>query len=144
MSLRVELQLVNSDLYGLTFARLIYMTLTFPILLIRVFGHGSKNIIPSRARYAVSHSVVFVMVNTVKYPKCIQPVFRRFKCMNRIMYKKIERITHYKSGQKCISVIAYYKFKNKKFTKFLNTLDNKQDFLKDVIFDYEITIHSSY
>ena len=38
----------------------------------------------------------------------------------------------------------FYKFKNKKFTKFLNTLENKQDFLKDVIFDYKITIHSSY
>ncbi len=38
----------------------------------------------------------------------------------------------------------FYKFKNKKFTKYLNTLENKQDFLKDVIFDYKITIHSSY
>ena len=38
----------------------------------------------------------------------------------------------------------FYKFKNKKFEKFLNTLENKEDFLKDVIFDYKITIHSSY
>lgn len=38
----------------------------------------------------------------------------------------------------------FYKFKNKKFTKFLSSLENKQDFLKDVIFDYKITIHSSY
>lgn len=38
----------------------------------------------------------------------------------------------------------FYKFKNKKFTQFLNTLENNQDFLKDVIFDYKITIHSSY
>ena len=38
----------------------------------------------------------------------------------------------------------FYKFKNKKFNKFLNSLENKQDFLKDVIFDYKITIHSSY
>ncbi|MBO5910046.1 MAG: hypothetical protein J6Q15_00905 [Clostridia bacterium] len=38
----------------------------------------------------------------------------------------------------------FYKFKNKNFTKFLDTLENKQDFLKDVIFDYKITIHSSY
>ena len=38
----------------------------------------------------------------------------------------------------------FYKFKNKKFTKFLNSLENEKDFLKDVIFDYKITIHSSY
>ncbi len=38
----------------------------------------------------------------------------------------------------------FYKFKNKKFEKFLNSLENKKDFLKDVIFDYKITIHSSY
>ena len=38
----------------------------------------------------------------------------------------------------------FYKFKNKKFTKFLNGLENKQDFLKDVEFEYKITIHSSY
>ncbi len=38
----------------------------------------------------------------------------------------------------------FYKFKNKKFEKYLNSLENKQDFLKDVIFDYKITIHSSY
>ena len=38
----------------------------------------------------------------------------------------------------------FYKFKNKKFTAFLNSLDNKKDFLKEVIFDYKITIHSSY
>jgi hypothetical protein len=38
----------------------------------------------------------------------------------------------------------FYKFKNKKFTAFLDTLENKKDFLKDVIFDYKITIHSSY
>lgn len=38
----------------------------------------------------------------------------------------------------------FYKFKNKKFTRFLNSLENEKDFLKDVIFDYNITIHSSY
>ena len=38
----------------------------------------------------------------------------------------------------------FYKFKNKKFNKFLNTLENPKEFLKDVIFDYKITIHSSY
>ena len=38
----------------------------------------------------------------------------------------------------------FYKFKNKKFTTYLNGLENKQDFLKDIIFDYKITIHSSY
>jgi hypothetical protein len=38
----------------------------------------------------------------------------------------------------------FYKFKNKKFTKFLNSLDNEKDFLKDVEFEYKITIHSSY
>ncbi len=38
----------------------------------------------------------------------------------------------------------FYKFKNKKFTKFLDTLSNKQDFLKDVKFEYKITVHSSY
>ncbi|MBQ3502801.1 MAG: hypothetical protein IJA72_03970, partial [Clostridia bacterium] len=38
----------------------------------------------------------------------------------------------------------FYKFKNKKFTKFLNSLENEKEFLKDVIFDYKITIHSSY
>lgn len=38
----------------------------------------------------------------------------------------------------------FYKFKNKKFTKFLSSLENEKDFLKDVIFDYKITIHSSY
>lgn len=38
----------------------------------------------------------------------------------------------------------FYKFKNKKFTAFLDTLENKKDFLKEVIFDYKITIHSSY
>ena len=38
----------------------------------------------------------------------------------------------------------FYKFKNKKFTKFLNSLDNEKDFLKDVQFEYNITIHSSY
>lgn len=38
----------------------------------------------------------------------------------------------------------FYKFKNKKFTTFLNTLENKEEFLKDIIFDYKITIHSSY
>lgn len=38
----------------------------------------------------------------------------------------------------------FYKFKNKKFTKFLNSLENKKDFLKDIIFEYKIIIHSSY
>ncbi len=38
----------------------------------------------------------------------------------------------------------FYKFKNEKFTKFLSSLENEKDFLKDVIFDYKITIHSSY
>jgi len=38
----------------------------------------------------------------------------------------------------------FYKFKNKKFTKFLKTLENKKDFLKDVEFEYKIKIHSSY
>ena len=38
----------------------------------------------------------------------------------------------------------FYKFKNKKFTKFLETLENKKDFLKDVEFEYKIKIHSSY
>lgn len=38
----------------------------------------------------------------------------------------------------------FYKFKNKKFTAFLDSLENKKDFLKEVIFDYKITIHSSY
>ena len=38
----------------------------------------------------------------------------------------------------------FYKFKNKKFEKYLNTLENKKDFLRDIIFDYKITIHSSY
>ena len=38
----------------------------------------------------------------------------------------------------------FYKFKNKKFTKFLNSLENEKEFLKDIIFDYKITIHSSY
>lgn len=38
----------------------------------------------------------------------------------------------------------FYKFKNKKFTAFLDTLENEKDFLKEVIFDYKITIHSSY
>ena len=38
----------------------------------------------------------------------------------------------------------FYKFKNKQFTTFLNSLESKQDFLKDVIFDYKVTIHSSY
>lgn len=38
----------------------------------------------------------------------------------------------------------FYKFKNKKFKRFLNTLDNKKDFLKDVQFEYKIKIHSSY
>lgn len=38
----------------------------------------------------------------------------------------------------------FYKFKNKKFTKFLKSLENEKEFLKDVIFDYKITIHSSY
>lgn len=38
----------------------------------------------------------------------------------------------------------FYKFKHKKFTAFLNTLENEKEFLKDVIFDYKITINSSY
>lgn len=38
----------------------------------------------------------------------------------------------------------FYKFKHKKFAAFLNTLENEKDFLKEVIFDYKITIHSSY
>lgn len=38
----------------------------------------------------------------------------------------------------------FYKFKNKKFKKFLNTLEDKQDFLKSVEFEYKIKIHSSY
>ena len=38
----------------------------------------------------------------------------------------------------------FYKFKHKKFTTFLNTLENEKDFLKEVIFDYKITINSSY
>ena len=38
----------------------------------------------------------------------------------------------------------FYKFKNKKFTKFLSSLENEKEFLKDIIFDYKITIHSSY
>ena len=38
----------------------------------------------------------------------------------------------------------FYKFKHKKFTTFLNTLENEKDFLKNVIFDYKITINSSY
>ncbi|MBQ7880557.1 MAG: hypothetical protein IJ358_01780 [Clostridia bacterium] len=38
----------------------------------------------------------------------------------------------------------FYKFKNKKFTKYLNSLENKEDFLKDVEFEYKIKIHSSY
>lgn len=38
----------------------------------------------------------------------------------------------------------FYKFKNKKFEKFLSSLENEKEFLKDVIFDYRITIHSSY
>lgn len=38
----------------------------------------------------------------------------------------------------------FYKFKHKKFTAFLDTLGNKKDFLKEVIFDYKITINSSY
>lgn len=38
----------------------------------------------------------------------------------------------------------FYKFKNKQFEKYLNTLEDKQDFLQDVEFEYKITIHSSY
>ena len=38
----------------------------------------------------------------------------------------------------------FYKFKHKKFKKFLSSLENEKEFLKDVIFDYKITIHSSY
>ena len=38
----------------------------------------------------------------------------------------------------------FYKFKHKKFSKYLNSIKNKREFLQDVIFDYKITIHSSY
>jgi len=38
----------------------------------------------------------------------------------------------------------FYKFKNKKFTKYLNSLENKKDFLKGIHFEYKIKIHSSY
>ena len=57
------------------------------------------------------------------------------KVVNKLKSQNIDMIEVYDK---------FYKFKNKKFTKFLNSLENKQDFLKDVIFDYKITIHSSY
>ena len=57
------------------------------------------------------------------------------KVVNKLKSQNIDMIEIYDK---------FYKFKNKKFTQFLNSLENKQDFLKDVIFDYKITIHSSY
>ena len=57
------------------------------------------------------------------------------KVVNKLKSQNIDMIEVYDK---------FYKFKNKKFTQFLNSLENKQDFLKDVIFDYKITIHSSY
>ena len=57
------------------------------------------------------------------------------KVVNKLKSQNIDMIEVYDK---------FYKFKNKKFTQFLNSLENKQDFLKDVMFDYKITIHSSY
>ena len=61
--------------------------------------------------------------------------------------ENLDKVVHKLKEQNMDTIEIYdkfYKFKNKKFTAFLNTLDNKKNFLKDVIFDYKITIHSSY
>ena len=38
----------------------------------------------------------------------------------------------------------FYKFKNKQFEKYLNTLDDKQNFLQNIQFNYKVNINSAY
>ena len=70
--------------------------------------------------------------------------------VNALQNKIIENldigITKLKSEQIDILNIydKFYKFKNKQFEKYLNTLDDKQNFLQNIQFNYKVNINSSY
>lgn len=70
--------------------------------------------------------------------------------VNALQNKIIENldigITKLKSEQIDILNIydKFYKFKNKQFEKYLNTLDDKQNFLQNIQFNYKVNINSAY
>ena len=128
---RVVLDLTNKEMgYKLSFKdgkpKITYSIDLYIVLDEIIESEKTENLLHTE-NWFVDKSVINGLTNKVKENLNI--------VVNKLKDKNIDMIEVYDK---------FYKFKNKKFIKFLNTFENKQDFLKDVIFDYKITIHSSY
>ncbi|MBQ8522365.1 MAG: hypothetical protein IJ458_01720 [Clostridia bacterium] len=128
---RVVIDLTNKEMkYDLTFENTL-PKITYEIDLYIMIdeiieGEKTENLLHTE-NWFVDNSVVNGLTNKVE--ENLDMVVTKLKNQNMDIIEVYDK---------------FYKFKNKKFTKFLSSLESEKEFLKDVIFDYKITIHSSY
>ena len=128
---RVVIDLTNKEMkYDLSFENgkpKIKYDIQLYIMIDEIIEAEKTNNLLHTENWFVDDSVVTGLTNKVK--ENLDNIVQNLKVQNMDVIEIYEK---------------FYKFKNKKFTAFLDTLENKKDFLKEVIFDYKITIHSSY